>query len=53
VFLFSQPRPIARLVRTDADWTPETLAPAVESEFAAKFTELSTDLEAFNTEPVV
>jgi len=52
-FLFSQPRPIARLVRTDADWTPETLAPAVESEFAAKFTELSTDLEAFNTEPVV
>ncbi|HEX6979746.1 MAG TPA: SDR family NAD(P)-dependent oxidoreductase [Alphaproteobacteria bacterium] len=53
VFLFSQPRPVARLVRTDADWTPEALAPAVETEFAAKFTELSTDLEAFNTEPVV
>jgi hypothetical protein len=29
------------------------LAPAVAAEFAAHFTELSTDLEAFNSEPVV
>jgi NAD(P)-dependent dehydrogenase (short-subunit alcohol dehydrogenase family) len=53
VFLFSQPRPVARLVRTEADWTPEALAAAVEREFAGKLTELSTDLESFNTEPVV
>ncbi len=53
VFLFSQPRPIARLVNEQADWTPETLAAAAAGEFADKFTELSTDLEAFNTEPYV
>jgi NAD(P)-dependent dehydrogenase (short-subunit alcohol dehydrogenase family) len=53
VFLFSQPRPVARLARSDGDWTAETLAPAIEREFAPKFTELATDLEAFNTEPVV
>ncbi len=53
VFLFSQPRPAARLVRTDADWTAESLAPAVAAEFAGHFTELATDLEAFNSEPVV
>ncbi|HEY6334669.1 MAG TPA: SDR family NAD(P)-dependent oxidoreductase [Alphaproteobacteria bacterium] len=52
VFLFSQPRPVARFVRAEADWTPEALAAAVEREFAGKLTELSTDLESFNTEPV-
>ncbi|MBI3452292.1 MAG: hypothetical protein HY057_05560 [Rhodospirillales bacterium] len=53
VFLFSQPRPIARLVKTDGDWTPAALAAAVDRDFADKFTPLSTDLEAFNTDPVV
>jgi NAD(P)-dependent dehydrogenase (short-subunit alcohol dehydrogenase family) len=53
VFLFSQPRPVARMAKTDGDWTPEALAAAIERELAPKFTELSTDLEAFNTEPVV
>jgi NAD(P)-dependent dehydrogenase (short-subunit alcohol dehydrogenase family) len=53
VFLFSQPRPIAKLAKSDGDWTPDALASAVNGELAAKFTELSTDLEAFNTEPVV
>ncbi len=53
VFLFSQPRPVARLAKTDGDWSTESLAPAVERELAPKFTELATDLEAFNTEPVL
>jgi NAD(P)-dependent dehydrogenase (short-subunit alcohol dehydrogenase family) len=53
VFLFSQPRPIARLLNEQADWTPETLAEAAAGEFADKYVELSTDLEAFNTEPYV
>jgi len=53
VFLFSQPRPIARLVRGDSDWTPSSLSQAFERDFVPKLTELSTDLEAFNTEPVV
>lgn len=53
IFLFSQPRPVARLVNEQADWTPETLAEAARDEFAERYTELSTDLEAFNTEPYV
>ena len=53
VFLFSQPRPVARMAKADGDWTSEALADAVERELAPHFTELSTDLEAFNTEPVV
>jgi NAD(P)-dependent dehydrogenase (short-subunit alcohol dehydrogenase family) len=53
VFLFSQPRPIARVVNEQADWTPETLAEAADGAFADSYVELSTDLEAFNTEPYV
>ncbi|MEQ8696879.1 MAG: SDR family NAD(P)-dependent oxidoreductase [Bauldia litoralis] len=53
VFLFSQPRPIARAVNEQADWTPETLAEAAADTFADKYIELSTDLEAFNSEPYV
>jgi NAD(P)-dependent dehydrogenase (short-subunit alcohol dehydrogenase family) len=53
VFLFSQPRPVARAVSAGRDWTPDDLAPALERELGAHFTELATDLEAFNTDPVV
>lgn len=53
VLLFSQPRPVARLARGDADWTPAALAEAVERELKGRLTELSTDLEAFNTDPLV
>jgi len=53
VFLFSQPRPIARLVRAAADRTDSSLAEAVTAEFTPKLAELTTDLEAFNSEPIV
>jgi len=53
IFLFSQPRPVARIVNAHGDWTPEALAQAAAEGFADKYTPLSTDLEAFNTEPVV
>ena len=46
-FLFSQPRPVASFVM-DGD-----LGAAIDREFAGKFVDFSTDLEAFNTEPVV
>ncbi len=49
VFLFSQPRPVARLEVT----TPATLAQDLTAKFAAQFTDMTTDLEAFNTEPLV
>ncbi len=53
VFLFNQPRPVARLVEETADWTVDGLAQAVDDRLADGFTDLTTDLEAFNTEPYV
>jgi hypothetical protein len=53
IFLFDQPRPRARLVEEAADWTVDGLARAVDDRLADGFTDLTTDLEAFNTEPYV
>ncbi len=53
VFLFNQPRPIETISQLDKDWTIEELAKAVDSNFKEQFTKLETDLEAFNTEPIV
>lgn len=53
VFLFNQPRPAARIVSEQADWPVGALAAAIGRELAPGFTDLTTDLEAFNTEPVV
>lgn len=52
IFLFSQPRPVATLVDEEEDWQPASIADAMGA-LAEKFTPLSTDLEAFNTDPVV
>lgn len=54
LMLFSQPRPIARLVMQEGrDWNAAELAGAIESGLAAGFSDLGTDLEFFNTEPLV
>jgi NAD(P)-dependent dehydrogenase (short-subunit alcohol dehydrogenase family) len=47
IFLFSQPRPAARLVREGP------LGPAVAAALAPHFIPLETDLEAFSTDPVL
>jgi NAD(P)-dependent dehydrogenase (short-subunit alcohol dehydrogenase family) len=47
VFLFGQPRPIARIE------AGATLAQDLSAKLSDKFTDLTTDLEAFNTEPLV
>jgi hypothetical protein len=49
VFLFGQPRPVAKL---EVD-KPGTLAQDLTAKLGAKFTDMTTDLEAFNTEPLV
>jgi NAD(P)-dependent dehydrogenase (short-subunit alcohol dehydrogenase family) len=49
VFLFGQPRPVAKLEVEK----PETLAQDLTAKLGAKFTDMTTDLEAFNTEPLV
>jgi NAD(P)-dependent dehydrogenase (short-subunit alcohol dehydrogenase family) len=53
VFLFNQPRPIETITQANKDWTNEALAEAVDKNFREQFTALETDLEAFNTEPIV
>ncbi|MEE2760637.1 MAG: SDR family oxidoreductase [Pseudomonadota bacterium] len=53
VFLFSQPRPIATLVSGEGEWSAAELSNAMKGEFRDKFTSLETDLEAFDTEPIV
>ena len=47
IFLFSQPRPAQRTVYADAGWE------SVRTALAPSFVPLETDLEAFNTDPVV
>jgi NAD(P)-dependent dehydrogenase (short-subunit alcohol dehydrogenase family) len=54
VFLFSQPRPTARVVTAPfAEVTPESLDAAISLELREQFTDLTTDLDAFNTEPIL
>jgi len=53
VFLLSQPRPIARIANAERDWAVADLGAALQRDAAGKFTDATTDLEAFNTEPYV
>lgn len=53
VFLFGQPRPQQRIADPARDWDIDSLAAAAEAQFAPHYTDLTTDLEAFNTDPVV
>lgn len=52
VLLFSQHRPLGRLVAPERDWSTPEFAAMMNEHFRDKFYDLSTDLEAFNTEPV-
>ena len=49
VFLFGQPRPVATMKAA----APATLAHDMIANLGSKFTDLTTDLEAFNSEPLV
>lgn len=54
VFLFSQARPVARAVSETLDRQDAlALGGQLEAEFAERTTDLSTDLELFNTEPLL
>jgi hypothetical protein len=53
VFLFSQPRPIERFVVPDGEDSATVLSALLrDPHVASKLVELTTDLEAFNTEPL-
>ena len=54
VFLFSQPRPAAKTTQElSTEQGLENLADAVREKLQPHFLPLETDLEAFNTEPLV
>jgi NAD(P)-dependent dehydrogenase (short-subunit alcohol dehydrogenase family) len=48
VFLFSQPRPVARF---EVD-TPETLPADLTAKLGPRFTDMATDLDAFDSDPL-
>jgi NAD(P)-dependent dehydrogenase (short-subunit alcohol dehydrogenase family) len=53
IFLFQQPRPVARIVNGGGEWTTEDLSAAVTQSFSSQFTPLTTDLESFSSDPIV
>jgi NAD(P)-dependent dehydrogenase (short-subunit alcohol dehydrogenase family) len=54
VFLFSQPRPSVRIVTAPlAELTPEFLDASIGSQVREQLVDLASDLESFNTEPIV
>lgn len=53
-FLFSQPRPLERVVTAPLSRSDlAALGPVLEAAFAGRLASLDTDLELFNTEPVL
>jgi short-subunit dehydrogenase len=54
IFLFSQARPVARVVSEALDRQDAlALGGVLEAEFTDRLTDLATDLELFNTEPLL
>lgn len=50
IFLFSQPRPLRTMIRTDG-WTPQTLLTQALPNFKRDFTALESTLDVFSGEP--
>jgi NAD(P)-dependent dehydrogenase (short-subunit alcohol dehydrogenase family) len=53
LLLFSQPRPVVRLPVAANEWSPARIGHVFNAEMAPLLTDLTTDLEHFNTEPLV
>jgi len=53
LFLFGQPRPVARLETPAGPFEAAAYTERIDGLLAPLYTPLSTDLEAFNTEPIV
>jgi len=53
LFLFSQSRPIARVASPAGEWSEASLSEALAKDFAGRYVELGTDLEAFSGEPLI
>ena len=53
VFLFSQPRPVRKFILESAKPDSESIRRQADEHFDGAYTELETDLESFNSEPVI
>lgn len=53
LFLFSQPRPIARMEAPAGAFAADAYGERIGTLLAPLYTPLTTDLEAFNTEPII
>ena len=53
LFLFTQPRPAVRLALEAGEWSVARIGQALAAELAPLMTDLTTDLEHFNTEPLL
>jgi NAD(P)-dependent dehydrogenase (short-subunit alcohol dehydrogenase family) len=53
VFLFSQARPLQHLIMPEEAWSEQAFAAEFQANFASKLTPLTTDLEAFDTDPII
>jgi hypothetical protein len=51
IMLFSQPRPVRRVVMNEGGYSE--LAQIIGAQIADGFTDLTSDLEAFNTDPAI
>ena len=53
VFLFSQPRPVRKFILESGKPDSESIRRQADEHFDGAYTELKTDLESFNSEPVI
>lgn len=53
IFVFSQPRPLATFCLPDSGSSTHQFAALFKQHFGGRLTDMGTDLEAFNTEPVI
>jgi NAD(P)-dependent dehydrogenase (short-subunit alcohol dehydrogenase family) len=53
LFLFGQPRPVARIETPAGAFVAQRYGERIESLLAPLYTTLATDLEAFDTEPII
>ena len=53
LFLFDQPRPLARIETPAGPFAAAELTARVDGLLVPLYTRLGTDLEAFNTEPIL
>lgn len=53
LFLFGQPRPVARMETPAGAFAPAAFGERIDAMLAPLYATLATDLEAFNTEPIL